>query len=273
MGRTVRSGAVSFEVLSGSVPELTRTVAERHGRILERLRTRLDWRLDPPFAPQADGCEHGGAFFSAIGTDFRTLTRRHEVVAADVLDAWFPPSPEARAILAEDPGCAARTSPPTGAEGLLAEIAGVRGLPVESLVVGAGSSDLIFRAFGRWLTPRSRVLLLDPGYGEYAHVTERVIGCRVGRLRRHPRPHRLTPRRSDGAAGAGVSRGPTPSCAMGRTTGSTCPRPCDHRRPGSRYRHRDTDRSRPGRTTGAFRVHGRLIVRSDLIARRSSMAA
>ncbi|WPO76666.1 histidinol-phosphate transaminase [Streptomyces sp. KN37] len=182
VGRTVRAGAVSFEVLSGSVAELTRTVAERHGRTLERLRTDLDWRLDVPFAPRADGCEHGGAFFSAIGTDFRTLTRRHEVVAADVLDAWFPPSPGVRAVLSEDLGWAARTSPPTGAEGLLAEIADVRGLPVESLVVGAGSSDLIFRAFGRWLTPGSRVLLLDPGYGEYAHVTERVIGCQVDRL-------------------------------------------------------------------------------------------
>ncbi|WP_426367401.1 aminotransferase class I/II-fold pyridoxal phosphate-dependent enzyme [Streptomyces sp. E-08] len=182
-GHTVRSGAVSFEVLSGSVDELTRTVGERHGRTLERLREALDWRLDVEFAPRADGCEHGGAFFSAIGTDFRTLARRHEVVAADVLDAWFPPSPQVRAVLAEDPGWAARTSPPTGAEGLLAEIAGVRGLPVESLVVGAGSSDLIFRAFGRWLTPGSRVLLLDPSYGEYAHVTERVIGCRVDRLR------------------------------------------------------------------------------------------
>ncbi|MFE7585230.1 aminotransferase class I/II-fold pyridoxal phosphate-dependent enzyme [Streptomyces gardneri] len=183
VGRTVRSGAVSFEVLSGSVAELTRTVGERHGRTLERLRAGLDWRLDVPFAPRADGCEHGGAFFSAIGTDFRSLPRRHEVVPADVLDAWFPPSPDVRVVLSEDPGWAARTSPPTGAEGLLAEIAEVRGLPVESLAVGAGSSDLIFRAFGRWLTPTSRVLLLDPSYGEYAHVTERVIGCKVDRLR------------------------------------------------------------------------------------------
>jgi histidinol-phosphate/aromatic aminotransferase/cobyric acid decarboxylase-like protein len=29
----------------------------------------------------------------------------------------------------------------------------------------------------------SRVLLLDPTYGEYAHVLERVVGCRVDRLR------------------------------------------------------------------------------------------
>ncbi len=101
---------------------------------------------------------------------------------ADVLDAWFPPAPGVRAALEEDPAWAARTSPPAGAEGLLAEIAAARALRTQTLTVGAGSSDLIFRAFGRWLTPESRVLLTDPCYGEYAHVTERVIGCRVDRL-------------------------------------------------------------------------------------------
>lgn len=173
VGRTVSCGAVTFEVLSGSVTGLTRTVLERHGAVLERLRSRVDWRLDVTFAPRPDGCEHGGASFTAIGTDFRSLERRRRVVAADVLDAWFPPAPGVRAVLAEDPGWVARTSPPTGAEGLLAEIASARGLPADTLAAGAGSSDLIFRAFGRWLTPDSRVLLTDPCYGEYAHVTER----------------------------------------------------------------------------------------------------
>ena len=183
VGRTVRSGAVAFDVLTGDVAELSRRAAGRHAGTVARLAAGVDWRLDVPFAPRPDGCEHGGASFTAIGTDFRTLARRHEVVAADVLDAWFPPAPGARAVLAEDAAWVARTSPPTGAEGLLAELAAVRGLPPETLAVGAGSSDLIFRAFGRWLTPTSRVLLLDPGYGEYAHVTERVIGCRVDRFR------------------------------------------------------------------------------------------
>ena len=31
--------------------------------------------------------------------------------------------------------------------------------------------------------PGSRVLLLDPSYGEYGHVTERVVGCHVDRLK------------------------------------------------------------------------------------------
>jgi histidinol-phosphate/aromatic aminotransferase/cobyric acid decarboxylase-like protein len=186
VGRTVRSGAVDFEVLTGEVAELSRAAAERHAATVARIADTVDWRLDAPFAPRPDGCEHGGASFTAIGADFRTLQRRHEVVGADVLDAWFPPAPGARAVLAEDAGWVARTSPPTGAEGLLAELAAVRGLPPETLAVGAGSSDLIFRAFGRWLTPASRVLLMDPGYGEYAHVTERVIGCRVDRFRLRP---------------------------------------------------------------------------------------
>ena len=183
VGRTVRSGAVTFEVLTGDVAALTTRARDRFGTMLERLRSTVDWRLDMAFEPGPDGCEHGGLSFAAIGTDFRDLRRRHEIVAADVLDAWFPPAPGVRAVLAEDPSWVSRTSPPTDAAGMLAEIALVRALPAETIVVGAGSSDLIFRAFGRWLTPESRVLLLDPGYGEYAHVTERVIGCRVDRFR------------------------------------------------------------------------------------------
>ncbi|MER7719285.1 aminotransferase class I/II-fold pyridoxal phosphate-dependent enzyme [Streptomyces flaveolus] len=195
-GRTVRSGAVDFEVLTAEVTELSRCATERHAAALARLAAGVDWRLDTPFAPGPGGCEHGGASFTAIGADFRTLERRREVVTADVLDAWFPPAPAAHAVLTGDAGWVARTSPPSGAEGLLAELASVRDLPPQTLAVGSGSSDLIFRAFGRWLTPASRVLLMDPGYGEYAHVTERVIGCRVDRFRlRREEGWRIDPER------------------------------------------------------------------------------
>lgn len=204
VGRTVHSGALTFEVLTGDVTELTKLAMDRYATTLERLRSAVDWRLDVAFAPRPDGCEHGGASFTAIGTDFRSLRRRHEVVAADVLDAWFAPAPGVREALAEDPAWAARTSPPAGAEGLLAEIATARALPVETLAVGAGSSDLIFRAFGQWLTPDSRVLLTDPGYGEYAHVTERVIGCRVDRFRlRREDDWRIDPARLSAAVASG----------------------------------------------------------------------
>ncbi|MET8568465.1 aminotransferase class I/II-fold pyridoxal phosphate-dependent enzyme [Streptomyces sp. NPDC004783] len=203
-GRTVRSGAVTFEVLTGEVAELARRAHERYGTTLERLRSAVDWRLDTAFTARPDGCEHGGASFTAIGADFRTLERRRRIVTADVLDAWFPPAPGVRAVLAEDPDWIARTSPPAGAEGLLSEIAAVRALPVGALAVGAGSSDLIFRTFGQWLTPESRVLLTDPCYGEYAHVTERVIGCRVDRFRlRREDDWRIDPDRLAATVGTG----------------------------------------------------------------------
>jgi histidinol-phosphate/aromatic aminotransferase/cobyric acid decarboxylase-like protein len=68
------------------------------------------------------------------------------------------------------------------AEGLRRVVARVRGIPAASVALGAGSSDLIFRAFTRWLSPRSRVLVVDPSYGEYAHVAEQVVGATVERF-------------------------------------------------------------------------------------------
>ncbi|MFJ8109861.1 GNAT family N-acetyltransferase [Streptomyces sp. NPDC096132] len=87
VGRTVHSGAVTFEVLTGGVAELTRGTTERHRGTLERLRSRVDWRLDVPFAPRPDGCEHGGASFTAIGTDFRSCT---DAMRSSPPTSWTP---------------------------------------------------------------------------------------------------------------------------------------------------------------------------------------
>jgi histidinol-phosphate/aromatic aminotransferase/cobyric acid decarboxylase-like protein len=141
----------------------------------------VDFEVTAPptqFAP----CFHGGAFFDAIGTEFDDMDRRHEIINADVLDAWFPPSPGVLRALQADLSWLLRTSPPASADGLVRTIARVRGLPQDCLLPGAGSSDLIFLAFRQWLTPASRVLLLDPAYGEYAHILERVIHCQVERF-------------------------------------------------------------------------------------------
>lgn len=127
--------------------------------------------------PEEGHCTHGGAFFEAVGEGFRTLGRSAEVVNADVLDAWFPPAPGTVQAVQEFLPWLLRTSPPADAGGLVQAIAGARGVPPQALAVGAGSSALIYLAFREWLTPRSRVLLPDPTYGEYAHVLEHVIGC------------------------------------------------------------------------------------------------
>jgi len=131
---------------------------------------------------EEEQCIHGGAFFEAIGETFQTLHRSREVVNADVLDAWFPPAPNAVQAVRDYLPWLLRTSPPADCRGLAETIARMRGVPVEALVMGAGSSSLIFLAFREWLTTQSRVLLPDPTYGEYAHVLEQVIGCRPERF-------------------------------------------------------------------------------------------
>jgi histidinol-phosphate/aromatic aminotransferase/cobyric acid decarboxylase-like protein len=179
-GGRIQSGAVTFELMSARTEQLQQLTA-RHATQLNRLERMVDWRLEIPFHAPAT-CFHGGAFFDAIGTGFDRLERRHQIINADVLDAWFPPSPMVLDSLRAELAWLLRTSPPADCGGLIEAIAQVRGVPVECILPGAGSSSLIFLALRQWLTASSRVLLLDPTYGEYAHVLEQVIRCRVTRF-------------------------------------------------------------------------------------------
>jgi histidinol-phosphate/aromatic aminotransferase/cobyric acid decarboxylase-like protein/GNAT superfamily N-acetyltransferase len=180
VGLSTQSGAVTYDLVLGSISSLRRRSAE-FSPLLARLEARTAWRLPFPFRQPAS-CFHGGAFFSAIGEKFDTLERRHDIINADVLDAWFPPAPGVTKTLTEHLPWLLRTSPPTDCAGLVETIATARGVSPGNILPGAGSSDLIFRAFRHWLTPDSRVLILDPTYGEYAHVLEKIIGCTVDRL-------------------------------------------------------------------------------------------
>jgi histidinol-phosphate/aromatic aminotransferase/cobyric acid decarboxylase-like protein len=181
MDRQIRCGAVTFEMLEGTVCEL-RGLAERRHAYCKRLLSEIDWECEFSFLKETC-CFHGGAFFEAIGEGFETLKRSREIVNADVLDAWFPPSPGVLESVQEHLPWLMRTSPPTQGCGLRRAIALERGVDEECVLPGAGSSDLIYLAFRQWLTRGSRVLILDPTYGEYAHVLERVVGCTVDRLR------------------------------------------------------------------------------------------
>jgi len=180
LGHQIRSGAVTYELLTATVVRMAERI-KSFTSLLNRLERVVDWQLDVPFRKPA-ACFHGGAFFDAIGPDFEHLERRHRIINADVLDAWFPPSPRVLAALQQDLPWLLRTSPPTGCEGMVRAIARARDLPPENILPGAGSSDLIFLALRYWLTRSSRVLILDPTYGEYAHVLEHVVRCRVDRI-------------------------------------------------------------------------------------------
>jgi histidinol-phosphate/aromatic aminotransferase/cobyric acid decarboxylase-like protein/GNAT superfamily N-acetyltransferase len=180
-GPTIISGVARFRAMHAPVTRL-RQRAEQAPDLLARLERAADWGLDVSFHRPAP-CFHGGSFFSAIGERFEDLGRRHTIINADVLDAWFPPSPKVWVALERHLPWLLRTSPPTGGEGLIATLARTRGLRTECILPGAGSSALIFLAFRHWLNRASRALILDPTYGEYAHVLERVVRCHVDRLR------------------------------------------------------------------------------------------
>ena len=180
VGLSTQSGAVTYDLLHASLDELQPHIAALSD-VFDRLQEHTDWQLPFAFRKPA-ACFHGGAFFHAIGERFDHLDRTATIINADVLDAWFPPAPGVIDTLRENLPWLLRTSPPTACAGLIETIAEARGVAPENILPGAGSSDLIFRALRHWLTPASQVLILDPTYGEYAHVLERVIGCTVDRL-------------------------------------------------------------------------------------------
>jgi hypothetical protein len=175
LGRRMQCGSVTFELLTATIAELSRTLEERR-RLIRRVQSQVEWPEEIPLHSPVP-CFHGGAFFTAIGADFSNLARRQEIISADVLDAWFAPAPGVIAALSGSIEWISRTSPPTQCEGMISAIARARGIHATAVMAGGGSSDLIFLALRHWLTPQSRVLLLDPTYGEYAHVLHHVIRC------------------------------------------------------------------------------------------------
>jgi histidinol-phosphate aminotransferase len=118
---------------------------------------------------------HGGAFFEDIGSDFTKLDRKNQIINADVVDAWYDPSPKVAAKIAEYLPWLLKTSPPIHSEGLIQTISEVRRIPTENLLTGGGSSDLMYLAFPHLLGQGARVLLLDPLYGEYTHLMENLL--------------------------------------------------------------------------------------------------
>ena len=66
----------------------------------------------------ADNAFHGGAFFDAIGTKFEDLSKSDEIINADVLDAWFDPSPSVIDALKQKLECLSKPSPPPPSQGM-----------------------------------------------------------------------------------------------------------------------------------------------------------
>lgn len=179
--KEVHSGKVTFNVIHAKVDELNDFIDNNYKLLFQKVRNHCDWKLAIEFFKPAQ-CYHGGAFFDAIGTEFDDLDRRQNIINADVLDAWFDPAPQLIHDIKSHIAWIFKTSPPTDCAGMAVGIARSRGVNPDNILPGAGSSDLIFLAFQAWLVPASRVLILDPTYGEYVHILENIIQCRVDRI-------------------------------------------------------------------------------------------
>lgn len=180
VGVTIKSGKVDFELMFIDKAKMDSCFVT-YKRVFETLERRTDWQLDFPFSPQ-DECYHGGASIELLGSQFDHLDTQPNVINADVLDAWFPPCPEALRKLKNHLGWLSRTSPPTQPRNLESEIARQRNVPSASVVAGAGSTDLIYRAFQQWLDANSKVLLITPCYGEYEFILRQVLHCKIETL-------------------------------------------------------------------------------------------
>lgn len=177
LGETLKSGEVEFRLMFGKTKAMRENCGKLEG-LLKRVLPNVDNRL--PFSLLKETkCYHGGKFFSAIGDDFQTLYKSKEIINADVLDAWFDPSPKVTQVLTEYLPWILKTSPPTHAEGLIRTIAEKRGVHNSNIITGAGSSDLIYLALPQLLHKKSKVLLLNPTYGEYNFILKNVINCEV----------------------------------------------------------------------------------------------
>ena len=169
----VRSGDVEYVHVEATCDEVRGAVGTDRPNAAN-----VQWDL--PFMPRPyDACTHGGY-------GLETLAPIAEHINADVLDAWYPPAPAVLNALAASTDWV-HTTPPGSATDLVTAITRARGLDdARCVLLGAGSSDIIYRFFFERLTRTSRVLVLDPTYAEYGHVLS-TIGCRVDHidLRRH----------------------------------------------------------------------------------------
>jgi histidinol-phosphate/aromatic aminotransferase/cobyric acid decarboxylase-like protein len=141
-------------------------------------------------------CSHGGRLHEFIGQTLANPEKRSLCVAADVLDAWYLPHESVSEFLRENISWLISTSPPCRTNGLKKELSAVFDLPSRNILIGAGSSDLIFRLltgfFGKAAiseifdesnsTESKKIGIVSPCYGEYAHVASNLCGLDIVRI-------------------------------------------------------------------------------------------
>jgi histidinol-phosphate/aromatic aminotransferase/cobyric acid decarboxylase-like protein len=109
---------------------------------------------------------HGGALWQPR---IRVTRDYDAIVTADVNDAWYPPAPRVLETIAEwTPRV--QHSPDASGQLLLDAIARKENIPVESIRLGAGSSDLLHHIISSSAAGGDEVLTLNPTYSEYRRI-------------------------------------------------------------------------------------------------------
>ena len=100
-------------------------------------------------------------------------------ICCDVLDAWFEPSPGVREAVGRSLHLIGK-SPDVEMRSLKETISSVRGIEIDCLSLGAGSSEIIHRVLPK-LAANKKAVVLDPTYSEYRYVLNRA-GSKVSTL-------------------------------------------------------------------------------------------
>ena len=96
-GGSIRSGSVSFELMSASVAELRNQLAR--SRMLRRTERVVDLAIAHSASRPRHVLSRLAGFARSHGDGLRNLDRRKDIINADVLDAWFKPSPKVIAAM------------------------------------------------------------------------------------------------------------------------------------------------------------------------------
>ncbi|MBI4448909.1 histidinol-phosphate aminotransferase family protein [Candidatus Woesearchaeota archaeon] len=118
---------------------------------------------------------------------FETFSDKDKVIRSDVTDAWYDPCPEVISTITNHLPWLIKNSPPVDANGLIHTISNVRNIPPHNILVGNGSSDIMFTLF-QHVGIRSAVIL-DPMYNEYAHILQHILNIPFTRIKQKESEH------------------------------------------------------------------------------------
>jgi len=172
----IKAGSVDYELLSATVQSMKKPMLKIFNNIGEY--KNIKWDLNFPIK-DAEGCFHGGGYINDDLSIIENPKKLHGIITADILDSWFNPAPKIVTEIKKNIKMLIKTSPPVTTNNIEKTLADSLGVNLNNILIGAGSSDLIYLAIPQLINKNSKVLLINPSYGEYYHILKNVIKCKI----------------------------------------------------------------------------------------------